>query len=315
MSCQITVRRLRSIDWIGITLLCTFIGSMQYVIDRGNSADWFASGEIQFITYICITSFLGFILHQFGEPRDRIFDIKIFKDKNFTIASFMLCIIGLGLYGTMVLQPLLMQTLLNYPVLTTGLLLAPRGIAGMVSMIVVTRLVKFMEPRWIILCGIIICTFGIYVTTVYSKQINSWWLMWPMVVQGFGMGLIFVPLSTIAFSTLEPHLRTEAAGMYSLLRTIGSSIGISIAITIFSRRSQIFWNELGGSITVYNPAVYEFLKPFHVSPVSPLGSALLSSQLAQESSMLAFVNAYAFIALAFIIMAPLVFALDNVKKA
>lgn len=309
-----TLRKARSVDWIGILLLCTTIGSMQYVIDRGNSADWFASGSIQFMTYVCITCFLGFILHQFGEPRDRIFDIVIFKDKNFTIASLMLCIIGLGLYGTMVIQPLMMQTLLNYPVLTTGLLLAPRGISGMVSMAVVTRMVKYMEPRWIILCGIIICTVGIWVGTIYSKNINSWWLVWPMIVQGFGMGLIFVPLSTIAFSTLAPHLRTEAAGMYSLLRTIGSSIGISVAITIFSRRSQVFWNELGGSINVYNPAVYEFLKPFHTTPTSPLGTTLLTSQLAQESSMLAFVNVYAFIALAFVLMAPLVLVLDNVKN-
>lgn len=309
-----TEKRVRNIDWIGIVLLCTFIGGIQYILDRGNSADWFASGNIRLISYITFSCMCGFILHQFGESRDRVFDIAIFKDKNFTIASLMLAIIGLGLYGTMVIQPLMMQTLMNYPVLTTGLILAPRGISGMVSMIFVPKLAKHFEPRIIIFAGIIICTFGIWASTNYSLNINTWWLVWPMIVQGFGMSLIFVPLATIAFSTLEPHHRTEAAGMYSLLRTIGGSIGISIAITIFSRRSQVFWNELGGSINVFNPAVYQFLKPFHLTPESSLGSALLSGQLAQQSSMLAFVNVYAFIAIAFLMMAPMVFILDNVKK-
>ncbi len=226
----------------------------------------------------------------------------------------LLCVVGLGLYGTMVLQPMMMEGLLNYPVLATGLMLAPRGISGMVSMVVVTQLARYFDPRWIILSGIFICTFGIWIGTFYSININAFWLIWPMILQGFGMGMIFVPLSTIAFSTLPMDLRTEAAGLYSLLRTIGGSIGISVAITVFSRRSQVFWNELGGSINVYNPAVWQYLHPLHLTPTSPLGSALLSGELYRQSSMLAFVNVYAFIAWAFILMAPLVFMLDRIKK-
>lgn len=309
-----TPKKPRSLDWIGLLLICTSIGGLQYVIDRGNSADWFDSAGIQFATYLTVTCFLGFILHQFGEPRERIFDIAIFKDKNFAISSMMLCIVGLGLYGTMVIQPLMMENLLNYPVLTTGLLLAPRGLSGMLSMAVVTQLIKYFDPRWIILSGILICTTGIWVGTYYSLNINSYWLVWPMVLQGFGMGMIFVPLSTIAFSTLSHHMRTEAAGLYSLLRTIGGSIGISVAITIFTRRSQVFWNELGGAINPYNPAVYQFLQPLHLSPVNPQGSLLLTSELLHQSSMLAFVNVYAFIAWSFIFMAPFVLLLDRGKK-
>ena len=135
-----------------------------------------------------------------------------------------------------------------------------------------------------------------------------------MVLQGFGMGMIFVPLSTIAFSTLEHHLRTEAAGLYSLLRTIGGSIGISIAITVYTRRSQEFWNQLGGSITQYNPAVYQYLQPLHLTPDSPLGSMLLSNELMRQSSMLAFVNVFAFVAGSFLLMAPLVLLVDKSKR-
>ena len=304
----------RGLDWIGLILICTSIGGMQYVIDRGNSADWFTSPGIQFSAYLTVTCFFLFIMHQFGNTKDRIFDLAIFKDKNFAISSLMLSIVGLGLYGTMVLQPLMMEGLFNYPVLTTGILLAPRGLAGMASMVAVTQLIKHFDPRWIIFSGILICTTGIWIGTYYSLSINSHWLVWPMVLQGFGMGMIFVPLSSIAFSTLSQHLRTEAAGLYSLLRTIGGSIGISVAITVFTRRSQVFWNELSGAINPYHPAVYHYLQPLHLSPMQPLGSALLTNELTRQSSMLAFVNVYAFIAWTFLLMAPLVLLLDKGKK-
>jgi DHA2 family multidrug resistance protein len=207
-----TPKKERSMYWTGLLLICTAIGGLQFVIDRGNSADWFSSSSIQFGTYLTISCFIGFILHQFSAQRDRVFDIGIFKDKNFAISSMLLCIVGLGLYGTMVIQPLMMEGLLNYPVLDTGLMLAPRGISGMVSMVVVTQLAKHFDPRAIILSGIAICTFGIWIGTFYSLNISAMWLMWPMILQGFGMGMIFVPLSTIAFSTLPMDLRTEAAG-------------------------------------------------------------------------------------------------------
>lgn len=307
-------KRHRKMDWLGVVLICTAIGGMQYVIDRGNSADWFASEKIVFITYLTVSCFLGYLLHQYNNPNESVFNLKIFKDKNFAISSLMLCVVGLGLYGTMVIQPIMMQSFLGYPVLATGLILAPRGIAGMLSMVVVTQLAKRIDPRWIILMGIMFCTTGIWASTYYSLYINTWWLIWPMVLQGFGMGMIFVPLSTIAFSTLESSLRTEAAGLYSLIRTIGGSIGISIAITIYSRRSQEFWAELGSGINIYRSAVYEYLKPLHLMPDSPLGSTLLSHELLRQSSMLAFVNVYAFIACSFIMLTPLVLMLDKSKR-
>jgi DHA2 family multidrug resistance protein len=310
-----TPRKNRTLDWIGVILICTAIGGLQYILDRGNSDDWFASSTIQLVSYLTITCFLGFILHQFSDRSERIFDIAIFKDRNFAVASLMLCIVGLGLYGTMVIQPLMMEHLLNYPVLTTGLLLAPRGISGMISMALVTQLIKYFDPRWIILSGISICTIGIWAGTYYSLEINTFWLVWPMIFQGLGMGMIFVPLSAIAFSTLSQHLRTEATGLYSLLRTIGGSIGISIAITIFSRRSQVFWNELGGAINPYNLTAYQYLHPLHLSPNSLPGSLVLTNELIQQSSMLAFVNVFAFIAWAFLLMAPLVFILDKGNKS
>lgn len=305
----------RQLDWLGVILICTSIGGLQYILDRGNSFDWFSSSHIIFATYITVACFFGYIVHRHNNQTDSVFDFKLFRDKNFAIACFMLCVVGLGLYGTMVIQPIMMQSFMNYPVLTTGLILAPRGLAGMVSMMFVTQMAKHMDPRWIILCGILICTAGIWASTYYSlNNINTFWLIWPMLLQGFGMGMIFVPLATVAFSTVPQHMRTEAAGIYSLMRTIGGSIGISIAITLYTRRSQVFWNVLGAGITPYNSAVYQYLHPLHLTPDSPLGSQLLSLELMRQSSMLAFVNVFAFVAWAFLLMTPLVFLIDKINK-
>lgn len=301
----------RKMDWAGLFLISLAIGSLQFTLDRGNSSDWFASSAIQYSTYITIASLAGFILHQFSRPKHRVFDLQIFKDRNFALSSILLAIVGLGLYGTMVILPMLMETLLGYPVFTTGLLLAPRGLSGMLSMMLVSQLSSRVDPRILILTGILTCATGIWVGTYYSLSIDTAWLIWPMVMQGFGMGLIFVPLSTVAFSTLPQHTRTEAAGLFSLLRTIGGSIGISVAITVFTRRSQTFWNQLGAGITPFNHAVYDYLNSLHLDPSLPQGTAILTNELARQASMLAFVNVFAFIACAFLAMIPLVLILKN----
>jgi DHA2 family multidrug resistance protein len=136
-------------------------------------------------------------------------------------------------------------------------------------------------------------------------NISPGWIIVPVMFQGFGLGMIFVPLSAVAFSTLAPHLRAEAAGLFSLLRTIGSSIGISITATLLTRHGQISWNELGGFITPYNPAVAHFLQSLHLSLSSPLAIQILMKTLNAQAQMIAFVDMFAFITWSFVLMLPL----------
>jgi DHA2 family multidrug resistance protein len=300
-----SARKTRHMDWVGLGLLTLAIGGLQFVLDRGNMDDWFNASSIQFATYFSAVGFLGFILYQISNTKTGIFDLAIFKDRNFTLSSIMLCCMGIAIYGTSVLQPLMMENLLNYPVLTTGLIIAPRGISSMISMMIISKITNRVDARWMILSGSFISFYGVWVCTQYSTNINMFWLTWPMLLQGFGIGMIMVPLSTTAFSTLPAHLRTDAAGVFSLLRTIGGSIGISITITLFSRREQLFWNGLGGGITMFNPAVAHYLQPLHVSPTSPLGGAVLSLVLEQQAAMLAYVNAFAFNAWMFLLIIPI----------
>lgn len=311
-----SVKKERYMDWPGLILLSMGIGSLQFVLDRGNQEDWFSSTLICLMSYLASIGLLGFILRNLQDhSRKSVFDLKIFKDRNFALGSILLCIFGLGLYGMMVIQPLLMEGLYNYPALTTGLMLAPRGMSGMVSMLLVGKLITRIDPRTLIITGILISISGMAIGTHYSlNHISPFWLIWPMILQGFGLGMVFVPLSTIAFSTLAQEMRTEAAGLFSLLRTIGSSIGISVTMTLSTRGTQFFWNQLSGFLQPYNPALYQYLNPLQLKPTQPLGAALLSTELFKQAYMLSFVNVFAFIIWCFALMIPLTLLLKKAKK-
>jgi DHA2 family multidrug resistance protein len=301
----------RRMDWLGLLLISTAIGSLQYFLDRGNRADWFSATDIKVSAFLTVFGLLGFITYSHFEKNKSVFDVAIFKDRNFVICSSLLAIFVLGLFGAMVVLPLMLENLFHYPVLTTGLLMAPRGISGMVGMMLAGRLMKTIDSRKLIITGIIVCMFGTYACTRYNLVLNSWWIVWPLLFQGLGLGLVFVPLSATVFTTLPDRLRTEAAGLFSLLRTLGSSIGISIIITIFSRHTQMAWNQLGGFIQPYNPVLPHYLDKLHMQTNTPVAQALLGNVLSKQAQMVAFVDVYAFIAWSFVCMLPLVFLLKK----
>ncbi|HAU2125139.1 TPA: DHA2 family efflux MFS transporter permease subunit [Legionella pneumophila] len=306
-----TLKKARKMDWIGMILIALAVGSIQYVLDRGNQMDWFAALDIRTATFLGLISLCGFIAYSIKNKSNALFDISIFQDRNFVLSSLLLAILGLGMYGTMVIQPQMLQGLLDYPVLIAGLIMAPRGIASMFSMMIVGKLTNQVQPRWLISIGVLLSASGIYIMTHYSQDVSLSWLIWPLILQGFGLGLIFVPLSSVAFSTLPSSARSEAAGLYSLLRTIGSSVGISITITFLSRHTQIAWNQIGGSIQLYNPALMEYLQPWHLKATDPQAAALLLNELGKQSLMLSYINTFAFIMWSFLIMLPFVLLLKQ----
>lgn len=308
-----TPQNKREMDWIGFGLFSLIIGGLQFILDRGNTDDWFNAFSIQCISYLVCFSTLAFILHIYTYQKNSFFDFAIFKDRNFILGSIMLSFVGMGIYGTAVLQPLFMEHLLNYPVMLTGLIIAPRGLSSMLGMMVIARLINRVDPRYLIITGAFISYLGIWVCTVYSTNINSFWLIWPMFLQGFGMGMIMVPLATMAYATLAPHLRTDAAGVFSLVRTLGGSIGISLTITLFTRKNQLFWNSLSTGITPFQWNVTQYLQPLHLSPTEPLGTAILGLALQEQAAMLAYINTFAFNAWVFLIIIPFGFILKNAK--
>lgn len=301
-----TEKKNRTLDWLGLIFISTAIGSLQLFLDRGNHEEWFNSRSICIFAFLTVMSFLLFLYHSLTNPQKNIFDLAMFKDRNFTIACIMMTLFGLGLFGAMIILPLMLENLFNYPVVTTGLMMAPRGLSGMFSMVVVSKLIKKIEPRVLISAGIIMSGIGMWFGTFYNLNLNQAWIIFPNILQGFGLGFIFVPLSAIAFATLDSHLRAEGAGLFSLVRTIGSSIGISIIATMYSRHTQISWNELGGNINTYHSAINSYLN-------HPLGVAILAKTLSQQAQMIAFNDEYVLITWSFIVALPLVFLIARTQ--
>jgi len=301
-----TPKKDRNMDWVGLAFISLAIGATQYVLDRGNNDDWFNGKNIVFAAFLAVLGLITFVSISFHKKDNTVFDVSIFKDRNFLVASIVLAIFGLGMYGSMIIQPLLLEDNLGYPVLTAGLAMAPRGIGGFISMLFVGKIIHKYDPRYLIGLGIIITAISNWIGTSYSLMISPNWITFPLFLQGLGLGLIFVPLSTVAFSTLPHTMRAEGAGLYSLLRTIGSSVGISLVITMFSRHTQIHWNDLSGDVTPYNLA----LLPYETyAPVLDNLSAtmeLIGGSVARQAQMAAFVDVYAFITWSFVLMLPLI---------
>ncbi len=300
-----TDRRDRKMDWAGLLYLSLSIAATQFLLDRGNEYGWLGSTRIQLAGIVAIGGLVAFLVHSIGRTGARLFDLRIFLDRNFTIASLLLAVFGLGMYGSMVMQPLLLEDLLHYPTLTTGLAMAPRGVISAISMIAVGKLITHISPRILITIGIVLSCLGTWAMTGYNLSISEWDVIWPVLIQGAGLGMIYVPLSTVAFATLPQEAAAEAAGLFSLMRTIGSSIGISLVTTVFIRHGQMAWNLIGGHITQFGTSVSAYLAPLHLAPRSPLGSAVLAATLARQSQMVAFDAAFVFITASFVVMLPL----------
>ena len=304
-----TPRRERDMDWLGLFLASVAIACMQFVLDRGNQDGWMGSTTILSLTVLGVVSFIFFLVYALNTTRKPVFDVRMFKDKNFATGSFMILVMGLGLFGSMVIQPLYLEGLMGYPTLDTGLLMAPRGIASMFSMMLMGRLLGRVDTRLIVGAGILLTALGSHFMTYYNFNIDLFWIVWPAMVQGFGLGMIFVPISTVALSTLDTRLAAEGAGLFSLMRTLGSSVGISVATTLYTRGIQTDWNLLGGYIQPYNPQLRPYLETLHQAPDSPLGIQLLARELARQAQIVALTETFAIITLSVIAMLPLLFFL------
>ena len=208
------------------------------MLDRGNQRDWFEANDIRATAVLGALGLSAFILYSLRYGERAIFHVRLFKDRNFGVACLIMLGMGLGMFGGLVLQPILLEGLLGYPIVLTGIVMAPRGIATALAMLIVGRLVSKVDARLLVSIGIGFSMVGSYMMTFYSFDVTTINIVLPAFLQGIGLGLIFVPLSTVAYATLERSRMAEAAGIYSLVRTIGAWIGISIVTTVMSHQAQ-----------------------------------------------------------------------------
>ncbi|CAA2139756.1 Multidrug export protein EmrB [Hyphomicrobium sp. ghe19] len=299
------------IDWLGAALLAIGIGSLQMLLDRGNVEDWLQSNLIVILALISIVCITTFVYRSFNRP-DAVLQLSLLKDRNLATSTFLIMAFGVGMLSTIALQPLFLEHLLGYPASTAGLVMAPRGIAVMSGMIIVAALISHIDSRWLVFLGLVLSAGGTYVTTTtYNLDIDKFWIIAPTIVQGIGMGMIFVPLSTLAYQTLPKSASDQAASIFNIARTIGGSVGIAIAATILTRTAHQNWQSLGGAMDPYNPAMRTWLEATGVAPSSPLAQQMLGAELMRQSMMIGFVEAFGFITLSFLILIPFVLLLKD----
>ena len=309
-----TPTRERRMDWKGFITLAMGIGAVQLVLDRGNQDDWFSSQTLIFATMVAVVSFTFFLVYSLTGKHHPLFDLRIFKDRNFLVASLIMTTIGIGFFGGMLLQSLFLQNFLGYPTFEAGLYMAPRGVASFFVMMFVGKFSGRIAPRYLILVGILCSIAGNYLMTSFTAQMTANDLIVPMILQGFGMGLVFVPISTLAFTTLPKETAAEAAGIYSLIRAMGSALGISILITYFSRDTQQNWSLLRGAITPYNEALHNYLAPLHLGTNGPHGIQLAAQAVLQQAQNIGYIDSFWFATLNFVAMLPLLLLVRTPKK-
>ncbi len=305
-----TKLRERRFDLIGFALLSLAIGALQMMLDRGEQLDWFSSTEILVETGLMAAALWMFVVHVMTAPAPFI-ELPMLKDRNFAIGLTFIFVIGIILLATLALLPPMMQNILGYPVITSGLVLAPRGVGTMVSMIVVGRLVRRVDARLLIFVGLLLTAYSLWDMTAFSPEMGAGPIVVTGVVQGLGLGLIFVPLSTLAFATLNPEYRTEATSLFSLVRNLGSSIGVSIMATLLAQNTQINHAELAANVTPFNPALDDFVLPGGLSAANGSVEALayLNKLATTQAQMISFLDDFKLMAVVTLACIPMLLML------
>jgi len=281
-------RRELRFDWFGFLALAVGIGAMQMMLDRGEQVGWFESGEIVTEAIVSAIGFYFFLAHSLttDEPFVRF---EIFKDRNYIGGCLFMVIIGLVLFGTMALVTPYMQNVLGYPILTAGFLLAARGVGTLAAMLMVGRLMKIIEGRWLVLAGISLTAFTLYQMVGFTDQTSPRAIVVASVLQGFGLGLVFVPLSTVAFATLPGSLRTDGTAILTLVRNLGSSVGISVVIAQLTNTTMAMHARLAEFVTPFNDAL-AMPDARMLNPATDLGRAMMEKALTQQATVIAYAN-------------------------
>jgi DHA2 family multidrug resistance protein len=298
--------RERRFDWFGFAALAVGIGSFQLMLDRGEELGWFGSSEIIGEAIVAVTGFYYFLAHSLT-AKSPFVRLELFRDRNFVFGCIFMVVIGVVLYGTMALVTPFMQNVVGYPILTAGILLASRGVGTLIAMMLVGRLLKVVEARYLVLTGLTLSTLTLNSMVGFTDQTTSWTIVEASVVQGFGLGLVFVPLSTVAFTTLPSHLRTEGSAILTLVRNLGSSVGISMVIAQLTNETIRAHAYLSEYVTPFNHALQAPVVSSILSTTTSTGRGMLDRLVTEQAAIIAYGNDFKLLMYLTLATIPLVF--------
>ena len=236
------------IDWLGLALLSCGIGALQYVLERGQHDDWFDSSTIVLLSVVSIVATTWFLIKSLRDPHP-IVDLRSFRFPTFVFGNVLMVIVGFGLYGTSLIMPLFFQTSMGMTAFDTGVALLPGAIATAVSMVIIGRLMPIVDPRILTALGLVLSAWSCWWLGDLNQYAGVGDIFWPRIVQGFGMGLTFVPVTTVMLGSLPKNELASAAGVSMLVRTLGASVGIAVLTTLLASETTIAWMALAGGVT------------------------------------------------------------------
>jgi DHA2 family multidrug resistance protein len=303
--------KLRRFDFFGFGMLALGVGALQMMLDRGADNGWFDSMETWVELGLVLSGLWVFIVHSLTAEHPFI-DLRIFKDLNFTLGSMFMFIVGLTLFSGLALLPPLLQNLMGYPVIFSSIIMAPRGLATMVSMVIVGRLTGKVDARLMMLFGIGMMGYSLYQMTGFDLQMDYWPVIITGCIQGFGMGFLFVPLSTMAFATIAPKYRADGTAMFSLVRNMGQGVGISIVTAVLSNMLQVNHEELGDRLTATSQAVQNQMPSLLTG--NPQVVAIVNGLVSQQAAIMSYLDDFWLMMLMSLAAVPLILLLRGPKK-
>ncbi len=310
------------IDYWGIGMLAVGIGALQVMLDKGQEDDWFSSNFIRTLAIITVLGLVAFLIRELTTDHP-VVQLSVFKDRTYSTGVFLMTVLGFVLYGSLVLLPIFLQTLLGYPALQAGIAMAPRGLGSFIAMPITGAIMGRLDPRKLLAVGIIGASFTLFQLSWLNLNTGYWNVFWPQFIQGLALALLFVPLTTATMDPIPKEQMGNATSMFNLMRNIGGSVGIAMATTFLTRQTQVSTNTLGTDISRYSPhtrqmfeAIRQGLIARGTDPATATQRAYgtLFGMVQQQASMLAFSATFHVLAVVFLVMIPLLFLMKRPKR-
>jgi DHA2 family multidrug resistance protein len=305
---ETTISAAAKLDWLGFGSLSVAIAAMQVFLDRGAQLDWFSSFEILMEAVICVSAFYVFLVHTFT-AKNSFVDLRLFLDRNFAVAVLFIFIIGITYLASLALMTPYLQTLMGYPVVTAGLVMGPRGLGTMVCMFLVGRIIGRVDTRALLVLGLLLTAWAMYDMTGWTPNVSEWTIAVTGFIQGAGLGFLFVPLTTVAFATLAPEQRADAAGVFNLSRNVGSSVGISVVSYLLIRNNQVNHATIASHVTAVNHAFNNSTVLHAWSPWTAGGRAALDQVVQTQASIISYIDDFKLMMILSLAVLPLVLLL------
>src|SRR5450631_2946806 len=251
-------RQKRGIDYWGIGMLALGVGALQVILDKGQEDDWFAANWIVIATVVSAAALILFVVHEIY-TRDPVVQLRVFKDRTYAAGVFLMTMLGFILYGSLLLLPIFLQTMLGYSALDAGIAMAPRGLGSFLMMPLVGTVLGRFDPRKVLAVGLVGASWTLYQLSNLNLNAGYWDIFWPQFVQGAALALLFVPLTTATMDPIPKEEMGNATSMFNLMRNLGGGIGIASATTFLFRRTQFHSHMLGEHVSALSPQTRTYL--------------------------------------------------------